>query len=319
MAHVAKILVIFIFFTATGTIYAASSEDTLLSKASSLIVKWGISARKGQRTTMEDSHAIAMYEGQTIYGIFDGHRGDAASSYAAAHLLPAIHKYGEEKSYILIDKQIEALGVSGTTAVTARIETLSNGSQQLTVGWVGDSRAVLVKKDGSIRFATKGHRPEDLSERKRIELAGGCVYLDRTEYVSRVASTLREVNGLGVARALGDVDWVNDHVSPTPDIKVLTLEPNEDAFLILACDGVWDFMNDELAAFIVAETLREKTEVTADEASGQDGYQTIEEGNDLLSIMAARSIRDGAYVRKSNDNISAMLLCFVWQDKATME
>ena len=313
MTYVPKILFILIFFTATGTIYDASSEDVSLPKASSLTVKWGVSARKGQRATMEDSHAIAMFEGQAIYGIFDGHRGDAASSYAAAHLLPAIHEYGEEKSYVLIDKQIEALGASGTTAVTARIETLSNGSHQLTIGWAGDSRAVLIKKDCSVRFATKGHRPEDQSERKRIELAGGNVYLDRTEYVSRVASTISEVNGLGVARALGDVDWVNDHISPVPNIKVLTLKPNEDAFLILACDGVWDFMNDELAAFIVAETMRENPEMTVDEASEQDGYQTIEEGNDLLSIMAARSIRDGAYVRESNDNISAMLLCFVWQ------
>lgn len=55
------------------------------------------------------------------------------------------------------------------------------------------------------------------------------------------------VNGrLAVSRAIGDYG-LKDVVIGEPDIAAITLNGNED-FLIMACDGLWDYAEeDELA------------------------------------------------------------------------
>ena len=46
-------------------------------------------------------------------------------------------------------------------------------------------------------------------------------------------------------------------ISPVPDVKKLTIDPDTDSFIFLACDGIWnslnsqevvDFINDRLQA-----------------------------------------------------------------------
>ena len=40
-------------------------------------------------------------------------------------------------------------------------------------------------------------------------------------------------------------------MSPAPEIYVETRKPEEDQFLVLACDGIWDVMtNEDLCQFI---------------------------------------------------------------------
>ena len=96
----------------------------------------------------------------------------------------------------------------------------------------------------------------DQAERQRIQEAGGTVLIQR-------------VNGsLAVSRALGDFEYKNNPsrradqqlVSPEPEITCHTRNlstnsgKNEEqvAFIVLACDGIWDVMNnEELAAYIL--------------------------------------------------------------------
>ena len=83
-------------------------------------------------------------------------------------------------------------------------------------------------------------------ERERIENAGGSVMIQR-------------VNGsLAVSRALGDYEYKNVEgrgpceqlVSPEPEIYVRQREV-ADEFLVLACDGIWDVINNnELRDYI---------------------------------------------------------------------
>lgn len=93
---------------------------------------------------------------------------------------------------------------------------------------------------------------DDQNERQRIQEAGGTVLIQR-------------VNGsLAVSRALGDFEYKNNSnrrpdqqlVSPEPDITSHTRQLTNDehvAFIVLACDGVWDVItNEELAAYILA-------------------------------------------------------------------
>lgn len=62
------------------------------------------------------------------------------------------------------------------------------------------------------------------------------------------------MNGrLAVSRAIGDYG-LKDVVIAEPDIRELTLTGNED-FLILACDGLWDFAPEDDVATKVYTAL----------------------------------------------------------------
>lgn len=84
------------------------------------------------------------------------------------------------------------------------------------------------------------------SERSRIEESGGCVL--------EFPSGCFRVNGrLAVSRAIGDYG-LKDVVISDPDIVCLKLNGNED-FLLMACDGLWDFVDEDEVALMVYELL----------------------------------------------------------------
>lgn len=84
------------------------------------------------------------------------------------------------------------------------------------------------------------------SERSRIEESGGCVL--------EFPSGCFRVNGrLAVSRAIGDYG-LKDVVISEPDIVCLKLNGNED-FLLMACDGLWDFVDEDEVALMVYELL----------------------------------------------------------------
>lgn len=130
---------------------------------------------------------------------------------------------------------------SGCTAVVA----LLNGSE-LYVANAGDSRCVVCR-DGKVVEMSFDHKPEDDIELARIRKAGGRVTLDG-----------RVNGGLNLSRAIGDHGYKTNvelsaeeqMISALPDLKRLTLEPS-DEFMVLACDGIWNYMsNEEVVGFV---------------------------------------------------------------------
>lgn len=111
----------------------------------------------------------------------------------------------------------------------------------------GDCRAVLCRKGQAIDMS-QDHRPIYPSERKRVEELGG--YVD-DGYLNGV---------LSVSRALGDWDMKFPRGSASP----LIAEPEfrrmdlteEDEFLIIGCDGIWDVMSSQHAVGLVRRGLR---------------------------------------------------------------
>eukprot|EP00808_Paulinella_micropora_P015369 g57233.t1 len=114
--------------------------------------------------------------------------------------------------------------------------------RMLYVANVGDSRAVLIR-NGQAICMTVDHRPSDPQEDTRIKNAGGYVRGKR-------------VNGvLAVSRALGDHLMLKDNgvVSAEPHVCATEIT-NQDSFLLMACDGVWDVVsNQDAVNFMLAE------------------------------------------------------------------
>ena len=89
----------------------------------------------------------------------------------------------------------------GTTAVVALVQ-----DDTLTIAHVGDSRAVLCRKNGKAEAITQDHKPELEAEKKRIEALGGFVsYL----------GCWRAMGILAMSRALGDL-FLKPYVSAEP-------------------------------------------------------------------------------------------------------
>jgi serine/threonine protein phosphatase PrpC len=99
---------------------------------------------------------------------------------------------------------------------------------------VGDTRAVLANRDGLAIQLSKDHKPNAPSEKKRIEGLGGKIEHDG--YVWRVGP-------LSLSRSFGDTDSA-PYVTHVPEIFSYKVSSN-DLFIILACDGLWEVLNNQ--------------------------------------------------------------------------
>ncbi|XP_044271557.1 proteoglycan 4-like [Tribolium madens] len=255
-----------------------------------------VCAAKNKRRRMEDRHVVVhdlntMFNLQeaspsSYYAIFDGHAGHDAAAYSSAHL----HQFlAESKHFVanpeqalidafcktdtlFIDKcNVERFN-SGTTAVCA---LLRPKEKTLYIAWVGDSQALLVNQ-GRVLQCVNPHKPCRSDERERIEKEGGFVCYWGTW----------RVNGqLAVSRAIGDAEY-KPYVIAVPDIREIPLDGGED-FLILACDGLWDYLSEDDAARTVYEMVCNNPDKT-----------------DLISERLVQLSKD----RGSADNISVIVV-----------
>ena len=110
----------------------------------------------------------------------------------------------------------------------------------------GDSRAIL-QRNGKVLPLSFDHKPNNIPELQRINNAGGFV-------------KNRRVDGdLAVSRALGDFSYKKQDklstnkqkVIPEPEFVIYPRNFEQDEFMVLACDGVWDVAtNQECSKFV---------------------------------------------------------------------
>ena len=145
---------------------------------------------------------------------------------------------------------------SGTCAVVCFVQ-----GRELWVAGVGDCRAVVGSQaaDGTLLAValTTDHKADLPAEQARIESMGGYVrptFEDDGEFMPARVYEFQGRPWLGpglcVARALGDLEGVRCGIIPTPEVCTHTVQ-EEDLFLILASDGVWEFIENEEAVRIV--------------------------------------------------------------------
>lgn len=152
----------------------------------------------------------------------------------------------------------------------------------MLVANAGDCRAVLSRLGVAIEMS-KDHRPCCIRERKRVEALGG--YIDDGY-----------LNGqLGVTRALGDfhlegMKEIGENGGPLiaePELKLLTLN-NEDEFLIIGSDGIWDVFTSQNAVDFARRRLQEHNDVK----------------------LCCKEIVEEAMKRGALDNLTAVMVSF---------
>ncbi|PAN51777.1 hypothetical protein PAHAL_9G619900 [Panicum hallii] len=264
------------------------------------VFRSGSCAETGPKSYMEDEHvcvdnliehlggrAAGIPAPGAFYGVFDGHGGTDAACFVRKNLLKfivedmhfptnvekAIRGAFLKADHALADSH-SLDNSSGTTALTALIF-----GRTLFIANAGDCRAVLGKRGRAVELS-RDHKPTCKSEKIRIEKLGGTVF---DGYL----------NGqLAVARALGD--W---HMKgPKGSISPLSAEPElqeivlseEDEFLIIGCDGLWDVMTSQCAVSIVRKELMQHN--NPEKCSGELVQEALK--------------------RDSCDNLTVVVICF---------
>jgi len=200
----------------------------------------GYSEMKGNREQMEDAIIIrkSLFDNVDVFGVLDGHAGYYAATHSA-YLLPEILANQGSFSCHSIAQCIEVLNEKikqeniedGSTLALV----LQKGSSLICAN-IGDSRALIIKRDGSVFPLTYDHKPDERSELEGIRKRGSFVVDGRTSGV------------LAISRSLGD--HLIKGVSAVPSMIEYCIDP-EDYRVVIACDGVFDVITNEEVGKIV--------------------------------------------------------------------
>mmetsp|Transcript_75638 Transcript_75638/g.210108 ORF Transcript_75638/g.210108 Transcript_75638/m.210108 type:complete len:281 (-) Transcript_75638:168-1010(-) len=259
----------------------------------------------GRRQEMEDGFVFVDQFGgrptSAFFAVYDGHGGRQVVDFVTRELhenvLRELRKTNSVPDALLqafqaTDEDMVRRNImtSGCTACVCLLQE-ERHARVIYTAHLGDSRAVMARGGSATRLTSMtDHKATDPLEAKRVIEAGGQIVNDR-------------VNGmLAMTRALGDhvlkmPILPNDVVSNVPDITSTDLSA-QDNFVILACDGLWDIMNDQQAVELVGECLRELTPIAR---------RLEAEGRSVAEILA-RMLVEEALARGSNDNISCVVI-----------
>ncbi|KAL6972077.1 protein-serine,threonine phosphatase [Sarracenia purpurea var. burkii] len=234
-----------------------------------------------------------------------------------------------------MDEEVNGNGREAAETATAQSETIGStavvavvGEDVVVVANCGDSRAVL-SRGGVAVSMSNDHKTQYLCTNLRsliwdyhLPRVGNDElsrhkYPDRPDELERIEDAGGRVinwNGnrvLGVLATSRSIDHAGDHylkpfVIPKPEVRVME-RTSADEFLILASDGLWDVVSNEVACQVVRRCLggrmRRRFESTAANRSGCD-----EVVNETRATEAAAVLVELAMARGSGDNISVVVV-----------
>ncbi|CAO2838594.1 unnamed protein product [Amaranthus hypochondriacus] len=288
-------------------------------------IRWGLTKLQGVRDEMEDDALIAQpdtLQGFSFAAVFDGHGGSSSVQFLREELykecaqtlqgelllsgkdLDAIRNAIREAFENVDSRLLKFLAEkdekdeSGATATVMLV-----GKNRLYIAHLGDSSAVLARS-GKAEVLTDAHRPygsnkASLQEIKRINEAGGWINNGRIcgdIAVSRAFGDIRfktkknemveegVMEGRWSQKFASRVKFNDDLVVARPDISHVVLGSDAE-LVVLASDGLWDYINSSEVVSIVRNELRQHGNVQR----------------------ACESLANTALDRRSQDNISIII------------
>lgn len=230
----------------------------------------GYSEMIGNRPTMEDSLVLRQdfFPKTHLLAVIDGHGGSDTAT-LSAYFIPEILSKNKEislslmaKTFRLVNDELKKRSVKDGAAVVVAIVS----PKEIGIAHLGDSRALIVRKDKKVIPLTRDHKPTERSEINLLKENRSFIEENRTAGI------------LAMSRSLGDFRIPG--VSHLPDVTNYKRDKN-DSRLVLACDGVFDVIDNNEIGEIVLST------------------QSV--------TKAACILRNIAFSRGSLDNISAVV------------
>lgn len=272
-----------------------------------------------------------------LFSLYDGHIGPKCSEYCAQNfhkkLLPKLSKVSRQRDQTIeqqISASLQAAMAELDQEFITKFRTESSGccaqigllvGRRLYVAGLGVAQAVLFSQDeddpikpwtAEVLHGT--HLASDLSEQRRVKLAGGSI-VEIAPGVQHVGGPdfdkqmrdfrMQAATGMGggqkppssspITRSLGDRDLKVPKavVSCEPEVRIVLLQRCHKA-LALVCDGILDVMRPENMCIMM------ETHVGSEAACASDLVQE-------------------AYNRGSEQNVTAVSSFFRWPNKRTHE
>ena len=270
-------------------------------QASRLPVVWGICSRPGtdaKKNTNENAEKFFVKDcamrddGKLLAAVCDGHgpNGRAAAKFVTKRIVKAIQKEETERGTQVAIKEAfiavnQDLGISDidvyVSGCTCCMVYLQEGGE-LNIANVGDSRAMLVGEDEQGEPKTmklsNEHRPDRPDEMARIVNAGGRVF---DWGVPRVWLQDLDMPGLSMSRSFGDLAAETVGVYAEPELVQTTISAS-DKLLVLATDGVWEFMTESDVAELLLPLVEGGDAQDAAEQLVQEAARRWEENEEMV-------------------------------------
>eukprot|EP00927_Polykrikos_kofoidii_P041263 TRINITY_DN3518_c0_g1_i1.p1 TRINITY_DN3518_c0_g1~~TRINITY_DN3518_c0_g1_i1.p1 ORF type:complete len:641 (-),score=164.46 TRINITY_DN3518_c0_g1_i1:161-1867(-) len=154
----------------------------------------------------------------------------------------------------------------GCTAVVVMVVRSREGDgPRLICANAGDSRAIVSRR-GAVVALSEDHKPECALEVDRIKKAGGYVQMD-------TPGGPRVMGDLNLSRAFGDTRYKTNEKVPAkdqivtafPEVRTLPLT-DDDEFIVIGCDGIWECLSNQEAVDFVRPHLLEREDGSKPEA-----------------------------------------------------
>jgi serine/threonine protein phosphatase PrpC len=215
--------------------------------------------------------ALQGRRGNYLFSVLDGHGtyGHNVSQFIRDNY-PQILEDALDRAATSIEKALyQSIGRLNKALLDTGIEIAYSGSTMVSVlllgtqcvcSNIGDSRAVLARQAGVGWDAiplSEDHNFKRLDERMRIlnsngRIAQGADADGNLAGPERVWIKDDDVPGLAMSRSIGDK--ISKIVGATSDPEVVIRRlGTEDKFVVLASDGVWEFISNQEAVEIVGE------------------------------------------------------------------
>ncbi|XP_039022875.1 LOW QUALITY PROTEIN: protein phosphatase 2C 57-like [Hibiscus syriacus] len=263
-------------------------------------IRWGSASVQGRREEMEDDLVVRSdgLDGFSFAAVFDGHGGVYSVKYLRDELykecvtalqggvllngdfnsikkaLAEAFEIADKKLLNWLEKIVDGNDESGSTATVMLI-----GNEVLFISHVGDS-CVVLSRAGKAQVLTDSHRPygsnqASLQEIKRIREAGGWISngricgdiaVSRAFGDTRFKTKKNEMLKKGVEerrwseKFISRVVFNDDLVIASPDTFKVAFGSDAE-FVLLASDGLWDYINSSDAVTFVRNQLRKHGDV----------------------------------------------------------
>ena len=242
---------------------------------------------------------------EALFMVLDGHghEGDQVAEFVMRQMVVSLEKHPSLSSHPE-EALKDTFNKTNTALMATPIEYMTSGctcvciyvrDKEIYVANCGDSRAVMatVAEDGAAkaRDLSIDHKPDDPLEEARIKEWGGYVLpplgpgLSARVYLDPQHTKI----GLAMARSIGDFAVKAVGVISEPEVKRYDVS-EQDAFFIMASDGVWEFISSQEAVDIVCNSIE---------------YGCYEACEELIQVSAERwSEEEGDY----RDDITAIVV-----------
>ncbi|XP_073032159.1 protein phosphatase 2C 51-like [Primulina eburnea] len=280
---------------------------------------FGLTSVIGRRREMEDAAAAELgflrrggrrYD---FFGVYDGHGGCRVAQACGEIFHKLVGNIAEEQSggwdnknnvinwekvmaagFEKMDEEVnkagEEVATTGSTAVVAVV-----GDELVVVANCGDSRAVISRGGVAVQLSDD-HKPNRPDELERIENSGGKVINWNGQRILGVLAT---------SRSIGD-EYLKPYVIAEPEVKIAN-RTALDEFLILASDGLWDVVSNELACQVARRCMNGELRAAAPNPKFSEVDDTYSRGRSRASEAAA-CLTELAIGRGSSDNISVIVV-----------